>query len=456
LRSAIRASLAVLDLAPDRVTLPTLGAVWRSILGTVDFSVFVYGATGRFKTALAALLQQHFGSGFAAHLLPGTWASTANFNERLAFIVKDATLVIDDFRPGIAERRRLEGEADRLLRAAANGAGRGRLKSDTSLRPDHPPRALILSTGEERPSGESLIARVFLVEVAPGDIDPARLSARQRDAACGLYAQATAGYIAWLAPRLDEVRADIKDAHVRYLELVAHAGLHRRTPGIVADLFIGWERFLGFARETEALTRGEAEGYRVRVWSALIEVARRQLEHLQEANPVDRFLALLRSAIAAGRAHVATRDGTAPASPGARGWRADERARNRRRVQWFPHGTRVGWLDGEEDLFLDIDSAYQAANAMAADGDGIAVGIPTLIKRLHEGGRLQSIDQRRGRLKVRRMIDGRRLEVLHLRINLLEHPIAEKSGPIGPLTGAMGDLLDSRDVDGFTLVNGVH
>jgi hypothetical protein len=72
----------------------------------------------------------------------------------------------------------------------------GRLKSDTSLRPAHPPRAPILSTGEERPSGESLIARMFLVEIAPSDIDPVRLTARQRDAACGLYAQATAGYIA--------------------------------------------------------------------------------------------------------------------------------------------------------------------------------------------------------------------------------------------------------------------
>ena len=63
LKDAIRASLAVLDLAPDRVTVPTLGAVWRSILGAADFSVFVYGATGRFKTALASLLQQHFGAG---------------------------------------------------------------------------------------------------------------------------------------------------------------------------------------------------------------------------------------------------------------------------------------------------------------------------------------------------------------------------------------------------------
>ena len=35
-----------------------------------------------------------------------------------------------------------------------------------------------------------------------------RLSACQRDAAGGLYAQATAGYIQWLAPRLDQVRAE--------------------------------------------------------------------------------------------------------------------------------------------------------------------------------------------------------------------------------------------------------
>src|SRR6202790_2793974 len=282
LRSAIRASLAVLDLAPDRVTVPTLGAVWRSILGAADFSVFVYGATGRFKTALAALLQQHFGAGFVAHRLPGSWASTANFNERLAFIAKDTLLVIDDFRPGAAERRRLEGEADRLLRAAANGAGRGRLKSDDSLRHARPPRALILATGEEKPSGESLIARMLLVEVAPGDIDPKRLSACQRDADSGLYAQATAGYIQWLAPRLDQVRAQMNSAHGRYREQATHAGLHRRTPGIVADLLIGWERFLAFAREAEALTRSEAEVYRFRVWTALMEGARRQSEHQRE------------------------------------------------------------------------------------------------------------------------------------------------------------------------------
>jgi hypothetical protein len=101
-------------------------------------------------------------------------------------------LVIDDFRPNVAERRRLESEADRLLRAAANGAGGGRLKSDSSLRPAQSPRVLILATGEVKPPGESLIAWMFPVEITPGDIDPRRLRACQPDTASDRYAQAAA------------------------------------------------------------------------------------------------------------------------------------------------------------------------------------------------------------------------------------------------------------------------
>jgi hypothetical protein len=43
-------------------------------------------------------------------------------------------------------------------------------------------------------------------------------------------------------------------------------------------------------------------------------------------------------------------------------------------------------------IFPDIDSAYRAAQAMAADGAGIAVGVQSLVKRVHEGGWLKSVD----------------------------------------------------------------
>jgi hypothetical protein len=80
---------------------------------------------------------------------------------------------------------------------------------------------------------------------------------------------------------------------------------------------------------------------------------------------------------------------------------------------------------------------------MAADSDGIAVGVLTLVKRLHEGGWLKSVDERRGKLKVRRILSGSRLEVLHLPADALEHSIVEKSGPIGPSTGDENDLPGS-------------
>jgi hypothetical protein len=113
-----------------------------------------------------------------------------------------------------------------------------------------------------------------------------------------------------------------------------------------------------------------------------------------------------------------------PRNPGARGWRT-HRTRNPGRAEWLPQGARVGWLDGQ-DLFLDIDSAYRVARAAAAGVDGLAVGSQTLIKRLHESGRLKSIDERRQKLKIRRVVDGRRLEVLHLPADVLEHSIVEK------------------------------
>jgi hypothetical protein len=67
--------------------------------GEVDFSLFFTGRSGTFKTALPALCQQHFGAEMDARRLPGNFASTANALEELAFLAKDALLVVDDFVP---------------------------------------------------------------------------------------------------------------------------------------------------------------------------------------------------------------------------------------------------------------------------------------------------------------------------------------------------------------------
>ncbi len=86
------------------------------------------------------------------------------------------------------------------------------MRADTTLRPDKHPRGLILSTGEELPTGsESLRARIFSVEVNRGDIIRAKLTEAQRLGGEGVYVKAMGAYIRWLAGRLDAVRAEMRE-----------------------------------------------------------------------------------------------------------------------------------------------------------------------------------------------------------------------------------------------------
>jgi len=80
---------------------PIMSCVYLAPLASllkVDFSLWVYGHTGNFKSTLAALAQAHFGL-FSRTTLPGSWFSTANSLEKLTFILKDTLCVIDDFNP---------------------------------------------------------------------------------------------------------------------------------------------------------------------------------------------------------------------------------------------------------------------------------------------------------------------------------------------------------------------
>src|SRR5207253_1831089 len=98
--------------------------------------------------------------------------------------------------------QRQEAVADRLFRGQGNASGRGRADVAGVPKATRPPRGLILSTGEEVPSGHSLRARAWIVEVGPNDVDFSALGTAQQSAAQALYARAMAGYLSWLASRM--------------------------------------------------------------------------------------------------------------------------------------------------------------------------------------------------------------------------------------------------------------
>jgi hypothetical protein len=427
LAAAVRASLAILDsLAPDRIVFSLLAAVYRAALGEapgpIDFALHLAGPHGVGKTELAARAQQHFGAALDARHLPGAWSSTANALEGLAFAAKDALIVVDDYAPrgAVGDRQRLERDADRLLRAQGNRAGRQRMRADGSLRPARPPRGLILSTGADLPPGESLRGRLLVLEVSPGDVPlDARLTPHQRAAADGRYAQALAGFLRWLAPRYGDLCRLLPGQRAALRERAQTSLGSARTPGIVADLALGLHLFLNFARDCGAITPSERDALARRSWQALVEAAAAQTEHVQAADAVGCFLRLLGAALASGRAHVARPDGRQPESPESWGWRLQRiGAGENEREEWRPQGERIGWVD-VADLYLEPEASYAVAQQLARDqGDGLPISPRTLRKRLKERGLLAEIDTERQVLTVRRTLEGQRRDVLHFSADL--------------------------------------
>ena len=303
---AVRASLQCLSVAPDRISIPLLAAVYRAPFGGVDFSVFLTGRTGVFKTALAALCQQHFGAAMDARNLPANFASTGNALESLAFYAKDALLVVDDFAPtgrhGDGELNRV---AERLFRAAGNQQGRSRLTGKGAPSAPQPPRALVLATGEQVPPGPSIRARLLVVAVAPGEVSRSTLSECQCSGQQGRLAEAMGAFLGWIAGQYEERQQRLR---ARMLELRSQGSgraIHARLPAALAELQSGWELFLEFALEVGAIGKTEQEELEERSQTAFAQLCALQAKYQDAGDPVFRSVALLPASQGANQAQTA-------------------------------------------------------------------------------------------------------------------------------------------------------
>ncbi|MBX9625097.1 MAG: bifunctional DNA primase/polymerase [Gemmataceae bacterium] len=415
-RAAVRASLAPLiagDLAADRILFPLRLATYRAFVGGANYAPALTGRTGAGKTELAARELQHFGPGMDAGHLPGSFTSTANALAEQAFRLKDALFVVDDFCPDADDPRRLRQTADRLVRGGANGAGRGRMNADGTLRPDKPPRSMVLVTGEDVAGGASLRARQLILDVASGAVNFAALTACQRDGADGLYAEAGAAWVRWLATDPDGYRAWLRQGAADHRAALAGAGGHSRVPTTAGDLLATLDLVLEFALEVGAVTRAEADDLRARGEAAVLAAAGDQAEHQRDADPAERFPDLVRSLLSSGRGHLVDRDGTRPANPAAAGW---QHKGSGDFADWAAQGRKVGWLAGEH-VFLDPAAALAEAAGLAADtGSPLTVTPRTLWRRLHEAGKLAAVETRGGKTRFapRRVAEGLTREVLVL------------------------------------------
>lgn len=407
LRECVLASLGLLKTAPDRISIVVFAAIYRSVLGSALFTIFLVGFTGAGKSVLAALAQAHFGRDFDLSHLPESWSSTENAIEGVAFAAKDALLIVDDFAPegGRFDTAALQRKASRVLRAQGNRSGRSRMRPDGSLRPSREPRGLILSTGEDLPSSQSVRARCVVVDVGQPDVLWDEVSTCQEAAREGRLAGALAGFLRWVADQREEALGRLTKGVSEWREASLE---HRRSAESLGQLEAAFLVFLDFAKAVGAIDESEVTELKDRALGAFLTVGRAQAQHQRAADPVLRFLDLLAAALASGSAHVADAGSGGPPSVDAKrwGWSGDE-----------PSGRRIGWVDGD-DLYLLPDVAYGVAEDLAAK-QNLSLGLlaQTLWKRINERSLLKT--HQSGRLTIQPCIGGYRQRVLHFRSDVL-------------------------------------
>jgi hypothetical protein len=450
-RDAVRASLALLDLAPDAVAVPLLGAAYRAALGPSDFVVWVVGETGRHKTAFMGPVMAHYGAGWGRKFLPDAWNSSANALEANAFRVKDALFVIDDFKPsgGAGDRAKLDGVASRIIQGAADGAGRGTLTADRKTRAALYPRGLIATSAEDLPRGHSNRARLVMVEVLRPLIGtPAQSRAyfgAEANAGAGVYALALAAFVQAVAGAYDAVRVGSPAHLARVRELAPHfQGAHGRTGDAAAELVYGWEVLLSFAVQVGALEEAEALALWARVTAALSHTAQGQGAHLADADPVARALAVLSGLLAQGRVYLEDLRGGPPLPDVAAlcGWQRrpgsgeEEDAYTPR-----PGAVLLGYHSQEsgQDWAYFLPDALHEALQRAVMGQAGGV-LPDAAKlygnmrdRLHSAGLMRCETEAGGRVRatVKRKAGGARRHFVALRLPL-EAPY-ETVGTLGTL-----------------------
>lgn len=308
---AVIHSLLLLDMAPLTVTAPLLCAAYLAPLSIhlrPDFAVWLFGQTGSMKSTLAALFLSHFGNFPDKMALPATWESTENALEKRLFTLKDTLAVVDDYAPqsDATAQAKLSRVAQRLVRAQGNLSGRGRMRADTSLRPDYPPRGLMVSIGEDLPPGQSIMARLLSVEVERAKIDTAKLTAAQE--AAHRLPHAMAGYLRWLAPEMDTLRESLAQRWRVLRKGAVSCSSHLRGPEIIAHLVTALETFLQFALHVRALPQDKADAIADDGFDALLELSQSHDLRVRQENPAEVFLTTLAGLFAQNAVHVAPKD----------------------------------------------------------------------------------------------------------------------------------------------------
>jgi hypothetical protein len=301
-------TLELLGIAPHTVTIPLLYGALLPLLNLLspelpadDVCIETIGPTGGRKTALNILVTggQFAGQSGEGDLL--NWTSTANANERALFVLKDCPALVDE----LPLEKFKSVEVSRIIHAQRNRMARGRLRADTSVRPSYPPRAGLLTTGEQLVGHrESDIAGALIVQIEDlAVVDNARLAKAQAQA--GILPVTTAHFIDWLARQEPVLRPLVGGMFAEFRQRAGRLFTgHERIRSNVAHVALAAAMFHRFACESGVIGQGEREVLDLAAWESLVPVGRYTASLILSESPVYRAMEALAALLGTGEIRV--------------------------------------------------------------------------------------------------------------------------------------------------------
>lgn len=350
LNLAINTVISLFKIGPAHIMYPLLSMAFLSPLmeafrqAGIEPGVLFYlwGTSGSRKSTIVALVLCLFGR-FDNKTLPASFRDTAMSIELAAFIAKDTLLSVDDLYPAQdpKEQKKLNGVLEYIMRNQGDRQARSRLvssKSDYALESSHPPRGLVVATGEIQPLSGSSLARAYTSHINANDLDNEKLTAvqSQRD----LLGQAMIGYLNWLAPKMDDLQSVLRDRFDKLREEAREDakinGRHGRLNESIADMYIGLEMFFRYAAESGAITQEDVDIHLTKGWDTLNQGADEQTEMANKIDSSQLFIQAISELQAQHKVYFASMDDKIPV------W--DQGIMPKRQVL-------IGWGPDQDDIY---------------------------------------------------------------------------------------------------------
>ena len=410
LARAIQSSLALLDVAPPRVTYPLYASMMHSpVLEALPHRsvLLILGRSGVLKTALAFEFQRHSGAGFrSVRDFVLNFESSATAVEIVGHAVNGMLVVMDDAYPkGGRAGEQQRAFCRRLIHNYANGATRMRGTANVELRASLPFRANLWMTAEtdlaSADEGESTSNRAVKIGIEPGDIDKDKLARIQTISHPHVVLR---GYIEHLAAErtwIVTLPARHREVLAAFRELVRKGDLQARQPEVLASLYVSMESFLKFAHVVAAKTSLERDLPWDRVVNlldvtkkALVEVAWSQTKVSKATSPLAKLVRLLIAGISAGRAGLVKQEEA---------------------ISSTPHCAGLGWFNETHVLLLPDEVHRFVAEALRETEDRSLLPLRDYYQMMiAELGATQPTPSEAGRIGVKRKCGERQERVIEI------------------------------------------